>query len=422
MGGQVSAASSFPSLRCGNANADWMTGLCPQLWDVPLHHLSFPGGMLSVVLRMWPSSYEGAELLLSRACLCAWASPAVCDPFTRHYSSQAQLGAILFSGSAQHPHCGKGECTPQGRKVLSSTLNSEALGSSMLCKQGSGLFAHLLANLRPIKDVGPSSSSTRCGQETLPYQPSDILVAEDQAKESDLPFSKICCSSDLSRWLSLLWQVLEGAQHGFPMLPSVVPAARRASRDTLTEISEWLEKHPREVVPLACRNFQGLSTDLHKYLVTCIQNIFGDMLCPRGEVPTLRLLWARSQQVIIFYEDEDTMSRHRELSPGVCYWWGNKVKVQELIRYLEGMKSCGRPGGLFVAGIKLMENLEYILVHPCESLQKMTVPEVPYLSTWVRAQCPGLGSRCTNVIAGDFIGADSFVSDVIRLNEKLLWC
>ncbi|XP_062941162.1 PI-PLC X domain-containing protein 1-like [Cynocephalus volans] len=199
-------------------------------------------------------------------------------------------------------------------------------------------------------------------------------------------------------------------------------------QDTLTEISVWLEKHPREVVPLACRNFQGLSTDLHKYLVTCIQNIFGDMLCPRGkicpfpEVPTLHLLWARSQKVIIFYEVEDTVSQHRELSPGVCYWWGNKVKVQELIRYLEGMKSCSRPGGLFVAGINLTENLEYILVHPCESLQKMTVPEVPYLSTWVRAQCPGPGSRCTNVIAGDFIGTDSFVSDVIRLNEKLLWC
>ncbi|XP_062941145.1 PI-PLC X domain-containing protein 1-like [Cynocephalus volans] len=114
--------------------------------------------------------------------------------------------------------------------------------------------------------------------------------------------------------------------------------------DMLTEISEWLEKHPREVVPLACRNFQGLSTDLHKYLVTCIQNIFGDMLCPRREVPTLRLLWARSQQVIIFCEDEDTLSWHRELSTGVRYWWGNKVKVQELIRYLEGMKSSGRPG------------------------------------------------------------------------------
>lgn len=52
--------------------------------------------------------------------------------------------------------------------------------------------------------------------------------------------------------------------------------------DTLTEISEWLESHPREVVILACRNFDGMTAELHQYLVTCIKNIFGDMLCPRG--------------------------------------------------------------------------------------------------------------------------------------------
>lgn len=54
------------------------------------------------------------------------------------------------------------------------------------------------------------------------------------------------------------------------------------AQDTLTEISEWLEKHPREVVILACRNFEGMTDDLHEYLATCIKNIFGDMLCPRG--------------------------------------------------------------------------------------------------------------------------------------------
>ncbi|XP_022348386.1 PI-PLC X domain-containing protein 1-like, partial [Enhydra lutris kenyoni] len=52
--------------------------------------------------------------------------------------------------------------------------------------------------------------------------------------------------------------------------------------DTLTEISEWLESHPREVVILACRDFEGMTDGLHEYLVTCIRNIFGDMLCPRG--------------------------------------------------------------------------------------------------------------------------------------------
>lgn len=75
-----------------------------------------------------------------------------------------------------------------------------------------------------------------------------------------------------------------------------------------------------------------------------------------------------------------------------------------------------------MAGINLTENLQYILAHPSQSLQGMTLPNLPYLSAWVREQTPGPGTRCTNIIAGDFIGADTFVNDVIRLNEKLLGC
>ncbi|XP_014403935.1 PREDICTED: PI-PLC X domain-containing protein 1-like [Myotis brandtii] len=44
MSGQVSASGAFRSLPCrANPNADWMSGLSPRLWDVPLHHLSIPG-------------------------------------------------------------------------------------------------------------------------------------------------------------------------------------------------------------------------------------------------------------------------------------------------------------------------------------------------------------------------------------------
>lgn len=61
-------------------------------------------------------------------------------------------------------------------------------------------------------------------------------------------------------------------------------------------------------------------------------------------MPTLRQLWSRGQQVILSYEDEASVSRHAELWPGIPYWWGNKVKPQDLVCYLERMKSCGRPG------------------------------------------------------------------------------
>lgn len=73
-----------------------------------------------------------------------------------------------------------------------------------------------------------------------------------------------------------------------------------------------------------------------------------------------------------------------------------------------------------MAGVNLTENLEYVLAHPAQSLRKLTLPHLPYLSAWVREQSPGAATRCTNIIAGDFIGADTLVHDVVRLNEKLL--
>lgn len=68
-------------------------------------------------------------------------------------------------------------------------------------------------------------------------------------------------------------------------------------------------------------------------------------LPPLQEVPTLRQLWARGQQVVLSYDDACAVGRHRELWPAIPYWWGNQVKAPKLVRYLERMQSCGRPGG-----------------------------------------------------------------------------
>ncbi|KAB0353585.1 hypothetical protein FD755_023714 [Muntiacus reevesi] len=170
-------------------------------------------------------------------------------------------------------------------------------------------------------------------------------------------------------------------------------------RNTLTEILAWLENLPLEVVILTYRNFQGMMEDLHEYLMGCIKNISGDMLCPHGlsrgqrlpmllaEVLTLCQLWSHGQQVILSYKDETSMSQHEELRPN-------------FIHYLEHMKSCSHPGRLLMAGINLTENLEFVLVHPACSLEKLI--------------------HCTNTIAGDFIWANGFVGDDIGLNRKLL--
>ncbi|XP_075395354.1 PI-PLC X domain-containing protein 1-like [Tenrec ecaudatus] len=319
MGSRLSTSCGFRSLQATNPN--WMSQLCPRLWDVPLHHLSIPG------------SHDTMTYCLSRKSPIASDQPKVLQLLSKLIPCVIQ--PVVFRWSVT--------------QVLTVT-------------------EQLDAGVRYL----------------------DLRVAH----------------------------MAKGSPKNLHFVHMVYTTA--LVEDTLTEISEWLESHPREVVILACRNFEGLGEDLHEYLVSCIKNIFGDMLCPRGEVPTLRQLWACGRQVVLSYEAPDSVSRHPELWPAVPYWWGNKVKTDELIQYLETMKSVGRPDGLFVAGINLTENLGYVLVHPSQSLETMTLPSLPCLSAWVREQCPGPGAHCTNIIAGDFIGANSFVSDVIQLNDKLL--
>ncbi|XP_032645337.1 PI-PLC X domain-containing protein 1 isoform X2 [Chelonoidis abingdonii] len=192
------------------------------------------------------------------------------------------------------------------------------------------------------------------------------------------------------------------------------------TQDILWEILKWLQAHPQEVVILACRNFDGLTKELHNHLISCIKNIFHSKLCPKDVVPTLRNMWTYRYQVIISYEDVTEVMNHHELWPAIPYWWGNKTAARDLIQYLERMKKNGRPDCFFVAGINLTSDLEYILAHPFGSLKKMALSSLPYLKLWIKKQYPGPKRECINIIAGDFIGNYDFVNDVIELNKKII--
>ncbi|XP_048963322.1 PI-PLC X domain-containing protein 1 isoform X3 [Canis lupus dingo] len=182
MGGQLSASGSFQSLPC-TTNADWMSALCPLLWDVPLHHLSIPG------------SHDTMTYCLNKN-----------SPISQ---TQSRLLQLLD-------------------KVLPCVT-------------------------RPL---------------VLKWSTTQVLNVTEQLDAG-------------VRYLDLrIAHMLVGSEKNLHFVHMVYTTV--LVEDTLTEISEWLESHPREVVILACRNFEGMTEDLHEYLVACIKNIFGDMLCPRG--------------------------------------------------------------------------------------------------------------------------------------------
>lgn len=187
----------------------------------------------------------------------------------------------------------------------------------------------------------------------------------------------------------------------------------------LEDFAQWLETYPKEAVILSCSHFEGLTEDLHNHLIWSLKNIFGSKLCPNTEIVTLRNLWKLGYQVIVSYDDP-AAEKHEDLWSGIPYWWANRVDPEMLVEYLENKKQRGRPGGFFVAGLNLTAETDYIISHLSESLKKLTLQSYPYLMHWVQKQSPGPGKQCLNIIAGDFIRSEHFVSDIIALNKKLL--
>ncbi|XP_030290435.1 PI-PLC X domain-containing protein 1 isoform X2 [Sparus aurata] len=137
------------------------------------------------------------------------------------------------------------------------------------------------------------------------------------------------------------------------------------------------------------------------------------------EALTLRNLWALGCSVIVSYE-HSIAGCHSDLWPHIPYWWANKCKAEALIEAFEHRKQHGRPGGFFVTGINLTEDLKYICTHPTESLKDLVMSTYPTLLSWVKEQTPGSRVGSLNIIAGDFITESHFVPTVVKLNEKLL--
>ncbi|XP_032185944.1 PI-PLC X domain-containing protein 1 isoform X1 [Mustela erminea] len=272
MGGQVSTSGSFRSLPC-TTNADWMSALCPVLWDVPLHQLSIPGaGCHGAAGRgravPGPADRTHAGRLGEEPALCAHGVHDGAGGGHAH-------GDLRVAGE---PPPGGGHPGLQGLRGhdgrparVPGRLHQEHLWGHAVSARG---------------EEGPWGRGW-AGLEGWAY-PLVLLC---------MVRGEVCCVLRLrsSGCPERRRPGLSGAECSLPEAPAL-PAHRRATS-----------------------------------------------FAPQ-EVPTLNQMWSRGQQVILSYEEDSVVNRHAELWPGIPYWWGDQVKPQELIRYLERMKSCGRPG------------------------------------------------------------------------------
>lgn len=193
-----------------------------------------------------------------------------------------------------------------------------------------------------------------------------------------------------------------------------------AVKEALEELAVWLEAHPTEVLIIRCSHFEALTEQDHKDLVHFILRLFGPKLCPPQKCPTLSSCWLQGQQLIVSYDDQQMVEEHSQLWTSVPYWYADSPDPEKVIQYLEAQQSKGRPGGFFVTGLNLTEDLPYVLMHPLQNLRRLTLRGLSLLLHWTNQQQPGPQRGGVNILCSDFIGLSQFCSIVIGLNYKLL--
>lgn len=54
-----------------------------------------------------------------------------------------------------------------------------------------------------------------------------------------------------------------------------------APQETLVSVATWLERHPKEIVILACSHFEGMDEKCHEAFILSLKKLFGSKLCPQ---------------------------------------------------------------------------------------------------------------------------------------------
>ncbi|XP_069377569.1 PI-PLC X domain-containing protein 1-like isoform X2 [Paralichthys olivaceus] len=192
-----------------------------------------------------------------------------------------------------------------------------------------------------------------------------------------------------------------------------------AVKEALDEVAAWLDAHPKEVVIISCSRFDSLTDKDHARLVENIITLFGEKLCSSQETPTLRSCWSRGQQVIVSYGNLQVVLQHPELWAEIPYWYADSPDPKKVIAFLEDQKRRRRPAGFYVSGLNLTEDAPYVLLHPLETMRKMTMKALRLLLSWASEQRPGPEDGGVNIVCCDFVGVSQFCSLVIGLNYKL---
>ncbi|KAJ0174751.1 hypothetical protein K1T71_009859 [Dendrolimus kikuchii] len=200
----------------------------------------------------------------------------------------------------------------------------------------------------------------------------------------------------------------------------------------LTQVKEFVDTHPGEVVILDCQHFYGFEPDDHQRLMRYLLNMYGPRLVPRQlnlQSITLNSLSRLRQQIIIVYRHQSVYATGEFWQPQMMPSpWPQQDRISGLLSFLENVRR--HPGMGFVHQAVLTPTPGFIIIRWLSNLrEKCAVPVVKEILPKLMDFTPGpplsgtSASRApVNVVIADFVELDDaiFSKTVIQLNSKLL--
>ncbi|CAF3576888.1 unnamed protein product [Rotaria sp. Silwood1] len=199
-------------------------------------------------------------------------------------------------------------------------------------------------------------------------------------------------------------------------------------RESLEEINEFLNTHPKEIILLDFNHFYDFNDQCgHDHLIHLVHEIYGKKLCTTARQITectLDYLWKNKQQVILLYEENPNqctayMDRIGHFFQICQSPWPNTSRVDELFLFLDGTVTKPRPiTCVNVIQGQITPDNSSIQKNPFSSLSTIAKDTNRRLIEWLsyRKRDPSLING-VNVVICDF--ADQVFTDaVIMLNYK----
>lgn len=194
--------------------------------------------------------------------------------------------------------------------------------------------------------------------------------------------------------------------------------------DMCTEINQFLDLNPKEIVVIHVQHFVTAGTEQQLHLLLEMVRIFRNKVCPYQERSDISLeyMWSQGYQVFLFFPcPSKVRSNYLWPADNLPNPWANTTNADCLNQFLTDKVKNRNGDRFYVTQGVLTPTDEYVKKHLFSSLyRRLVTPCNDTIAQWLNNR--EAGPRGPNIVMTDFIQWNDFEipRKVVSLNYRLL--